>query len=149
MYSRDYRDIIGGLLLVATGLFIAFYSSAHYDFGTVFEMGPGMFPTALGYLLAGLGVLVTIPALFRTGSTVTIEWRSLAAVLASVLVFVLTIDRFGLVVAVVLLTIVGALADNKLGVVATIVLAAALSLIAVLIFKVGLGVPVSVIKWPY
>jgi hypothetical protein len=56
MLSRDYRDIVGGLLLVVLGLGFSWYAAEHYDLGSLRRMGPGMFPTVLGVALACLGL---------------------------------------------------------------------------------------------
>ncbi|ARQ01368.1 tripartite tricarboxylate transporter TctB family protein [Pseudorhodoplanes sinuspersici] len=148
MQTRDYRDIIGGAALIALGVFCAVHAAQNLPLGTVTHMGPGMFPMALGYILAGLGVLVAVPALFRPGRLPQPDYRSLAAVLVSTLLFALTIRTAGLVPAIVLLTLAAVLADNKLRFVEAALLSAALSLLAVLIFRVGLGMPIQPFIWP-
>lgn len=149
MYLRDYRDIIGGGLLIALGLWSSFYALAHYDTGTLRHMGPGMFPTWLGFILAGLGVLVLVPALFRPGPRVEIDYRQFVAVVLGVLFFALAVDYFGMIPAIVVLTIAAALADNKLGIVSTVLLIIGLSIIALLIFRLGLGITLQPFKWPF
>ena len=67
MRQKDSIDIIGGLLLTATGLFAVIYAQT-YTFGTLSRMGPGYFPVVLGAVLAVLGLLVAIPAWFRVGT---------------------------------------------------------------------------------
>lgn len=62
--------------------------------------------------------------------------------------FALTVDSFGLIPATALLTVSAVLADNKLGVIGTVVLAIVLSAIAILVFRVGLGIPLEPFKWP-
>jgi hypothetical protein len=142
----DYRDLIGGVLLIAFGLFVAFYAY-RYNLGTVSRMGPGMFPVALGYLLAGLGVLIILPALFRPGSPIRFELRPFIACLAAVLIFAFAITRVGMVPSIFLLTITAALADRKLSVVGILVLAVSLSLIGVLIFNKGFEMTIPLFKW--
>lgn len=148
MQTRDYCDIIGGAVLVLLGLFCAIYAARGLPLGTVSHMGPGMFPMALGFLLAGLGALVFVPALFRSGHLPRPEYRPMIAVLVSILLFAFSIRALGLIPAVVLLTFVASLADNRLGLVGTAILSATLSLSAVLIFIVGLGMPLRPFVWP-
>lgn len=149
LYQRDGRDLIAGMLMIVIGVFSALYASQHYPVGTVTRMGPGLFPTTLGYLLAAIGALIAIPAWFRSGSLPKPEGRPLLFVLLGTLVFALTVERIGVVPAIFLLTGFAVLADNKLGIIGTLVLAAALSAAAVLIFLFGLGIPIQPFKWPF
>lgn len=148
MRTRDYCDIIGGAVLILVGLFCAIYAGRELPLGTVRHMGPGMFPMALGFLLAGLGALVFVPALFRSGHLPRPDYRPMTAVLVSTLLFAISIRNLGLVPAIVLLTFAASLADNRLGLAGTAILSAALSLSAVLIFVVGLGMPLRPFVWP-
>jgi putative tricarboxylic transport membrane protein len=149
MLRRDYRDIIGGCLLIVIGLWATLQAWLDYPLGTVSHMGPGMFPAGVGVLLAGIGLLVFVPALFRVGLALPKpDYRAFFFVLLSLVVFGLTVDTLGLIPATALLTIAAVLADNKLGVIGTVVLAVVLAAIAILIFRVGLGIPLKPFKWP-
>ena len=147
--SRDVRDIVAGGVLIAIGLFGALYASQHYEIGVVEEMGPGMFPTAIGYVLVGLGVLIAAPAFFRAGEWEAFSWRAAVAIVGGVLLFALSVDKLGMVAALFLMTGAVVAADDKLGPVGATALAAALSLIAALIFRVGLDVPLPLFKWGF
>lgn len=148
MLTRDYRDIIGGGSLLALGLFAGLYATTEYSVGSVQHMGPGMFPAALGFLLAALGAAIALPALFRPGLLPRPEIRPLVATAASIVLFAATIRTAGLVPAVILLTVTAALGDNKLGWIAIALLSAILSIFAVLIFIVGLDMPLQLFIWP-
>lgn len=149
MHTRDYRDILGGVVLVGIGTFAAAYAVTRLSLGTISQMGPGMFPAALGCLLAALGVSILIPALFRTGEMPDVDIRSLMTVLVSIFAFAITVRPLGLIPAVVILTMVAVQADRKLSVLGSLVLAAGLSLTAALIFRIGLDIQVDVIAWPW
>jgi hypothetical protein len=149
MYSRDYRDIIGGLLLIILGLWAGFHAMSTFDVGTPSRMGPGMFPASLGFLLAGLGALIALPAAFRRGTEVKVDWRPMIFIMVGVMAFAFIVVPFGMVPAIVAVTIGAVLADNKIGVVGTVILAMALSLMAYLIFRVGLGIVLEPFRWPY
>lgn len=112
-------------------------------------MGPGMFPMSLGFLLAGLGALIAIPAFFRQGTLPTIDWRPVIFVMAGVLIFALTVTRLGMVPAIILLTFAAVAADTKIGWRGAILLSIALSVIAYLIFRVGLGIVLEPFRWPF
>ena len=145
--NKNYTDILGGALLIVIGLAAAIFASARYDIGTLGEMGPGMFPTAIGYTLAGLGVLIAGPAFFREGGMPKVDWRPLAAIIGGVFVFAMTVDRFGMIPALVLLSAAAIVADDKMGWKGGIVLTAVIALAAVLLFRVGLGIPLALFKW--
>jgi len=146
--ARDFRDLIAGIVLIVIGLF-GVYTSHNYPMGTVSRMGPGMFPTTLGYLLAVFGALIALPAWFRSGTVPVVEFRPLVFILLAAVAFALTVEVFGVVPAIFLLTGFAVLADNKLGIIGTIVLASVLSAGAVLIFLVGLSIPIYPFKWPF
>lgn len=152
MLSRDYRDIVAGAVLVAFGLFVGIYATWNYNLGTLRHVGPGMFPAMLGYVLAGLGAIVFAIALFRPGpgfSFPTPGYRHLIAVLSGLLAFALTIEPFGMVPAIFFLVGIVALADNRLNPVGVVTLAAVMSLASVLIFQIGLQLPIDSFNWPF
>ena len=147
MRQRDYTDIIGGGLLIGAGLFFALYSH-EYALGTLTRMGPAYFPRVLGYLLAGLGALIVLPALQRRGEMPPLHLRALVAILAGVGAFALALRPFGMVPATFLLVGIASLAQREVRLVPTLLLAAALSVIAVVVFGKGLGVLVPAFNWP-
>jgi hypothetical protein len=148
MYTHNYRDIIGGSLLVLIGLFVGINALVNYDLGTMRHMGPGMFPAWLGFILVGIGAVILVFGLLNAGERIEPDYRQFAAVILGMIAFAFTVGLFGMVPAVVVLTIGAVLADNKLGVVGTAILAAVLSVIAFLIFRVGLSIPLELFKWP-
>lgn len=149
MLSRDYRDLMGGGGLVVIGLGVVYYSITYLRLGTATDMGPGLFPAGLGVVLAGCGAAILLPAFFRAGPRISVDLRSLAAILASILTFALLLERVGLVPAIFALTFIARLADAKLSLFGSILLAVCLSACAILIFQVGLGMQVATARWPW
>lgn len=149
MYQRDYKDIIGGSLLLASGLLIAWHAANTLEFGTISQMGPGMFPMSIGLLLAAFGAAIMIPALFRGGEFEKIEWRPAIAVLASIAVFAATVRWLGLLPAILLQITVSRLADTTFRPRATAAMVIVLPLAAYVIFSLGLGLPIGMIRWPF
>jgi uncharacterized BrkB/YihY/UPF0761 family membrane protein len=150
MLRRDYQDIIAGALMVVGGVVAALYAWSSYRLGTVSHMGPGMFPMGLSVLLAIIGAMVLVPALFRQGPALPKpDFRALVFVALALTAFSLTIRWLGLVPAIVLVTVLSVFADNKLGVVGTVVLATVLSITGWLIFKVGLGLSLETFRSPW
>ncbi|WP_312468681.1 MULTISPECIES: tripartite tricarboxylate transporter TctB family protein [Brucella] len=149
MLSRDYRDIVGGILLVALGLAFSWYAAANYELGTLRRMGPGMFPTSLGVVLAGFGLVIAIPAFFRPGVMPEIRVWTPIYVLLGVGAFALTIRPFGLIPAVLSVVVISSLAELRVKPLSLTILSTALCLIAWLVFRVGLGLPVAMFRWPF
>lgn len=149
MLSRDYRDILGGALLLLTGVFMALYAMNHYQLGTLRTMGPGLFPTVIGWLLAFFGLLLSVSGFFRTGVKPEIPIVTPAIVLASILAFALIVRPFGVIPAILAVTAISSVADLKFRPVVTVVLCVVLSLVAYLIFQVGLKLPMAMFSWPF
>jgi hypothetical protein len=147
MFKRDCRDILGGGLLCCLGLFVAVYTSSHYAQGTLAKLGPGMFPFMVGSLLALLGAVIMLPAFFRTGEAIAVDWRPALGCLASVLLFALMIERFGMIPTIITMVLAAVLADNKLNLASALILAVSLATVGVLIFNVALGIGVPLIAW--
>ncbi|SDH18361.1 tripartite tricarboxylate transporter TctB family protein [Pelagibacterium luteolum] len=149
MLKLDLRDIACGVLLLSTGIFIAGYAWTMLDIGTIQRMGPGMFPMAVGVLLAGFGIAIAIPAFFRSGTLDQVEWRSTFAVLASLAAFALMLRPFGLIPAAIALIGISALAEPKFRLVSTLALCIFLPALAYLIFSLGLGLPLTMFAVPF
>ncbi len=147
MKSKDTRDIIGGFSLVAIGLFAALYAQ-RYDLGELQEMGPGYFPVALGILLSVLGSFIAIPAFFREGTAINIEWKSLLWVLISIAVFAIVLTKGGLVLATIL-SVLAASVPSKTSWKTRFILAIILAAITYLVFLFGLGMVLPVWPWSY
>lgn len=137
----DIRELIAGLILIAIGVTVSVYAGEHYQFGSTAQMGPGYFPVVLGWVLAVLGVIVSLMAFKRTVHGLTpplFALRPLLAVLAAITAFMLAVERAGLVPATWLLVFVAALAERPYKWRRTLTLALSLSLIVWLIFSVAL-----------
>lgn len=148
MRNMDYRDIIGGSALIIFGIAAALFALLTLRLGTVNQMGPGMLPAALGVILAVLGLIILVPAFFRAGKLPQIDGRPFVAVLVSVLAFAVMVRPFGIVPAIIVLTVIASRADSKLSPLGVIVVALGLALGATLIFQIGLRMPVAAFSWP-
>jgi hypothetical protein len=147
MKSKDTRDIIGGFALVALGLFAALYAQ-RYDIGELQEMGPGYFPVALGILLAILGLFIAIPAFFREGTSIEIEWNSLLWVLLSIAIFAIALTTAGLVIATIL-SVLASSVPSKSSWKTRVILALCVAAITYSVFLFGLGMVLPVWPWSH
>jgi putative tricarboxylic transport membrane protein len=141
------KDFLSGCLLIAVGLFFA-YVGRNYAFGTPSRMGPGFMPICLSFLLAVLGVTLSIRSFGEAGGRFEqlAGFRPLLVVLAGVVVFSYMLDPAGLVLSSFVLVLIVCCADRPIRPVETVALAAGLTLGVVLLFVTALGVPFEL--WP-
>lgn len=147
MLERDIQGLLGGGLLVALGLFTAWYAHDHYALGNVARMGPGYLPMILGGVLALLGLIVVVPAWRRPGKPIRAEWTNAGFVVASIVLFGLLLPRLGLVVATMATALVALVPDRQLVWLTKLKVAMAIALITYLIFVVGLSMNLP--AWPW
>lgn len=149
MFLREYRDIVGGSILALIGLVFAGYALQNYDLGVPTDMGPGMFPVALGVLLAALGAAIVFVGFIQREAFPEIRVRVPFFVLSGLIAFGLLLAPFGLLPAVLGTVIVASFAEVKVRPASLAALSAALCLIAWVIFGIGLKLPVAMIRWPF
>jgi len=144
------KDVLAGLLFCTIAI-IGLYASRDYPVGTALRMGTGYVPRLLCWTLLGLGTLVLVQGL-RAAETQRVlfagisAWRPAIFVTASLVLFGLTIERLGLVLAILLLIGVGTVAARGLRPAETMAAALVLVVLSWGIFIVGLGMAIPV--WP-
>jgi putative tricarboxylic transport membrane protein len=141
-------DVLSGLLFIAIAAF-GLWVSRNYPVGTALRMGTGYMPRLLCWILLGLGVIVLIQGLRQQAAPLRASpqaWRAVLSVTLSLVAFGLSIERLGLVLAILLLTGIGALATRSLRLVETAIAALALIALSWAIFIYGLGLTIPV--WP-
>ena len=146
MRIRSPKDFWAGLVFIA--LAAAFIGlSRQYNLGNMHRMGPGLFPTLVGALLAGLGAIVALRSFVVDGPPVPrIHARPLAISLIAIVLFGLALQWLGLVAAIAAVVIVSAAAarDNRL--LETFGLALVLIGFSAAVFVWLLGLPIPL--WP-
>ncbi|WP_101049785.1 tripartite tricarboxylate transporter TctB family protein [Macromonas nakdongensis] len=147
MAQADTRDLIGGLAMVAIGLFAAVYAHRHYPLGELQRMGPGFFPVVLGALLALLGLLIALPALLRRRAPLRIEWKTGLLVTGSVAVFGLLLPSLGLVLTTVASVLVALLAERAMPWPRRLAVALGIAAFTWLVF--GLALKMVLPAWPW
>lgn len=146
----DAACLIGGGLAIAIGGFAAWEASA-YPLGTLNRMGPGYFPVALGGLLMALGGALGLSGL-RWGKTAPApleppNLRSLIFVLTGIAAFAALVRTAGLVPATVALVVLSSLSERRIRPLQVALLAIAVSLLCVLLFRVLIGLPLPAFRW--
>ena len=145
---RSVKDFWPGLIYIFFGS-SAVIIARDYGMGTALKMGPAYFPTILGGVLVGIGVIAVIRSFIVPGAPVGgFACKGLALVVFSVLLFGLIVRGAGLAVALPLLVVISALASVRFRWHPTLVMAAGLTIFCVVVFLKGLGIPLPTIgRW--
>jgi hypothetical protein len=143
------KDFLAGLMFIALGAG-GFAVALSYPYGSVQQMGPGFFPRTLGVILAGFGVVTMIRGL-RSGERVhgAWGWFPLAALTAAMVAFGWLMEHVGMVPSVAVLVVASAFAGREFRWGEAVLLAAAMSLLAVAIFTWGLGLPYDLFAFEF
>jgi hypothetical protein len=140
------KDFYAGLLFLGFGI-LALFISRNYTMGSAVRMGPGYFPTALGWLLCALGALIAIRGLFISNDPVDKGALRPFLVLVAIIAFAVALNPLGLAVSIVLLIGISALAGHEFHWLETIVLTVVLLVVSIVVFVWGLGLQFKV--WPW
>jgi Tripartite tricarboxylate transporter TctB family len=135
------RDFLAGLLFMVFGVLTIFFAR-HYPIGITARMGPGYFPMVLGGLLCLFGLVVMLRGL-RSGEPVrgTWGWRPLALITLSIVIFGFSMEKLGLVPALILLFFIAAFAGREFRFKEVLLLAVLMSAFAAAVFVYGLKLP--------
>jgi len=140
-------DLLSGLLFIGFGV-AAVYFARGYPMGSAMRMGPAYFPTVLGGLLALLGAALLIRGLIMPGQPVrSFSVGPLFLVLLSVVLFAWSVDRLGIIVAVVLVVLVSSVASGRFRWTEVLPLALLMAGLAVALFAKALGLPFKVLPF--
>jgi hypothetical protein len=139
--SFNVKDIGAGLIFVAIGLLFGL-GAMNLDLGTPLRMGPGYFPLILAGLLVALGLAIVAYGLGHSATgRLTVPWRGLLLILPAPVVFGLTVRGLGLAPALALVALISAFASRRMSVPLAIALTVGLTVFCVLVFSLGLGLP--------
>lgn len=148
----DTRDFIAGIVMIASGVFVALYASSNYQVGDAARMGPGYFPTMLGWILAFLGLVIAALS-FRTVVHILtpppFTPRPFIAVIAAVAMFAVLINRIGLIPTTILMVIVTSAGSDSFRFPRAVVLGVCLAAIAWAIFVFGLQMTLPAFAWEF
>jgi hypothetical protein len=146
MRVRSPKDFWAGLIFVAIGG--GFVLLAHeYRLGDMHRMGPALFPTLVGALLAALGAFIALRAFALDGPPVPrFEARPILVSLLAIVLFAIALQWVGLVAAVAVLVLIGANAARDVRLLDVLALAAGMIVFSVAVFVWLLGLPLPL--WP-
>jgi hypothetical protein len=147
MARFDLPTLVGGILLLCTGLAFGFFS-LRMPLGTANHMGPGYFPLLVSVVLCVLSVGTIALSLRRSVSIEAPAMRPLFWVIASTVVFVTTTRTLGVVPAVFLTVVMASVADKDARPLHAALLALGASLVSWLVFIVVLRLPLTAFRMP-
>jgi hypothetical protein len=140
------KDFLSGLMFIGFGLFVLYYGQK-LAVGTSVRMGPGYVPHMLSYILLVLGALICVIALYAGGETVEApKWRPITLVTVGIVAFALLLESFGLFPALVALVVIASLGGDEFKLTEVVGNVIVLTILCILVFKVGLGMNISVLQ---
>ena len=145
---RNQRAFAAGALFLGFAIF--FYAVAlGYPAGTAARMGPGYFPRMLAIVLAAIGLAVMVRAMRSTAERQPLrqwDWKGLAWVTGSVVLFALLLFPAGLIGSLFVLIVMSSKASPEFTWKGALTNAAVLIALCLLVFVYGLGLRLPV--WP-
>ena len=110
---KNPEDFWSGLMFIAFGV-AAVIISRDYPMGTAMRMGPGYFPTTLGWMLVVFGVIIAATAFKFEGPPIEpFAWRPMIYLSLAFLIFGWGIDHLGFVLSMVGLIVLCAAAGRE------------------------------------
>jgi putative tricarboxylic transport membrane protein len=145
MRIRSPKDFWAGLIFIAIGGGFVLLAQ-QYRLGDMHRMGPAMFPTLVGALLAVLGAVIALRAFAFEGEPVPRFYlRPIGVSLLAIVLFGVALQWLGLIAAVAVLVLVGA-AARDVRPLENLALAAVMIAFSVAVFVWLLGLPLPL--WP-
>ena len=140
------KDFLSGLMFVAFGLG-ALYVGQHLAVGTPVRMGPGYVPRMLSFIMLALGVLICIVAVVSGSEPVEKpKWKPITLVTIGIVCFALLFERAGMLPALIALVAISSFANEEFKTVEVLGNMVVLTILCVVVFKLGLGMNISVIQ---
>jgi hypothetical protein len=133
-------------MFIGFGL-LALYFGQKLALGTPVRMGPGYVPRMLSLILLGLGALVCIIAVVSGSDPVERpKWKPITLVTLGIVCFALLFERAGLIPALIVLVMISSLAGEEFKLIEVLGNIVALSVLCTLVFKVGLGMNIYILR---
>jgi hypothetical protein len=140
------KDFLAGVMFIAFGL-TALWFGCNLASGTPVRMGPGYVPHMLSYILLVLGFFISLFALINGGEIVeTPRLRPIAMVTIGLVVFALMFETTGMFPSLAALILISSLGGDEFKLVEVIGNILVLTVLCILVFKVGLNMNIDVLR---
>ena len=139
------KDFLSGVMFIAFGL-VALYFGRNLQMGTTVRMGPGYVPHMLAYIMMSLGGILTVVSLVTQGEpTEAPKWKPITMVTIGIVCFALLFERAGLLPALAALVLIASLGGEEFKLTEVLGNMVVLAVLCILVFKIGLGMNISII----
>jgi hypothetical protein len=133
-------------MFIAFGL-TALYFGRNLATGTTVRMGPGYVPHMLSYIMLVLGFIIAVLALIYGGEKVEApKWKPITMVTIGIVVFALLFETTGMFPALVALILIASLGGDEFKLWEVLANIVVLTVLCVLVFKVGLSMNIAIIN---
>ncbi|TMJ25208.1 MAG: tripartite tricarboxylate transporter TctB family protein [Alphaproteobacteria bacterium] len=149
------KDFLSGVMFIAFGL-TALWFGRHLQMGTTVRMGPGYVPHMLAYIMLALGGVISVMALFTQGErTEAPQWRPITMVTIGIVLFAVLFEPMsfvpafvpaGLIPSLIVLVLIASLGGDEFKITEVIFNMVVLSILCIIVFKVGLQMNISVLR---
>lgn len=142
---RSPKDFWAGIMFLAISLATVVIAQ-DYPMGTAGRMGPGFFPSILGWVLAAISAITLIGSLTARGEPLErFALKDMFLILGAVLLFAFLVRGAGLVFAIPVLILVSAFGSTKFRWKSAVTLAIGATAFCILLFVKALGLPIPVV----
>jgi predicted MFS family arabinose efflux permease len=140
------KDFWAGMMFLGIGAG-AIFGARSYPFGNTLRMGPGYFPTMLGWILVVFGIYVMVRGL-RSDEKIRSNWsvRALIVLPISMILFGVLMELAGFIPALTALIFVSVASGREFNFKEVLLLTIFLGVISVAMFIWGLGLPYPLLK---
>ncbi len=143
---KNMNQVLTGIFLILVAL-LAFYLLSPLSSGTQVGLGPGYIPRLFAFIQLALGVVLIVNGMMTAGEpSETWELRPVLLILGSITFFAVSIERLGMVLAVIGLVLISCLANRGTTFKEAAILAVASAAVAAFLFVKLLGLSIAV--WP-
>jgi hypothetical protein len=140
------KDFLSGVMFIAFGL-TALYFGRNLATGTTVRMGPGYVPHMLSYIMLVLGFIIAVLALIYGGEQVEApKWKPITMVTIGIVVFALLFETTGMFPALVALILIASWGGDEFKLWEVIGNIIVLTILCILVFKVGLSMNIAIIN---
>ncbi len=140
------KDFLSGVMFIAFGLATLWFGR-NLAPGTTVRMGPGYVPHMLAYIMLVLGAIISVVALYVGGETVERpKWRPITMVTIGIVAFALLFESTGMLPALVALILIASFGGDEFKLTEVIANMVVLTILCIIVFKLGLGMNISVIE---
>jgi hypothetical protein len=145
---RPSTDLLAGLAFMAFGAAGLFFT-AGLPIGSLRAMGSAYLPAVVGWLLLGLGAVIALRGVFAGERLEPGAWAALAWLAGALALFALSVERLGLIAAIVISVLVGARAGASQNWRESLAFGGALALFCAVLFVGLLGLNIRLSPWSF